>query len=113
MKRLRITGILEYDDEEMHSGDRDPEAREWFESEVLRGTHLILHDNGELGDYVGDFTVESAGEEAGERDDTAELVGVLQELRARFHVAGRRPEECYEMSLIDEALARVKGGERS
>lgn len=62
MKRLRITGILEYDDEEMHSGDRDPEAREWFESEVLRGAHLMLHDNGELGDYIGDFAVESVEE---------------------------------------------------
>jgi hypothetical protein len=29
----------------------------------------------------------------------------LQELRARLHAAGRRPEECYEMSLIDDALS--------
>ena len=42
------------------------------------------------------------------RDDTAELVGVLQELRIRFHAAGRRPEECYELSLIDAALARYR-----
>jgi len=28
----------------------------------------------------------------------------LQELRIRYRAAGRRPEECYEMSLIDEAL---------
>ena len=34
----------------------------------------------------------------------AELRGVLQEIRVRLHVAGRRPEECYEMSLIDSAL---------
>lgn len=33
-----------------------------------------------------------------------ELRGVLQELRSRMHAAGRRPEECYEMSLIDDAL---------
>lgn len=64
MKRLRITGILEYDDVAMHGNDI--EAREWFESEVLRGNRLILHDNGELGDSVGDFTVESAEEVTGE-----------------------------------------------
>lgn len=35
---------------------------------------------------------------------TIELRGALQELRIRLHVAGRRPEECYEMGLIDDAL---------
>lgn len=35
---------------------------------------------------------------------TRELRSTLQELRIRLHAAGRRPEECYEMSLIDEAL---------
>ncbi len=33
-----------------------------------------------------------------------ELRGALAELRWRLHAAGRRPEECYEMSLIDAAL---------
>lgn len=33
-----------------------------------------------------------------------ELRGALQELRIRLHSHGRRPQECYEMSLIDEAL---------
>lgn len=32
------------------------------------------------------------------------LRGTLREIRIRLHAAGRRPEECYEMSLIDEAL---------
>jgi hypothetical protein len=36
---------------------------------------------------------------------TGEFRAVLQELRLRLHASGRRPEECYEMSLIDEALA--------
>ena len=41
--------------------------------------------------------------------DTAEaeftkLRGTLREIRIHLHAAGRRPEECYEMSLIDEAL---------
>lgn len=33
-----------------------------------------------------------------------DLRGTLQELRTRLHAAGRRPEECYEMGLIDQAL---------
>ena len=36
--------------------------------------------------------------------ENRELRGTLQELRIRLHSAGRRPEECYEMSLIDDAL---------
>lgn len=34
-----------------------------------------------------------------------ELRGALAELRWRLHAAGRRPEECYEMSIIDDAMA--------
>ena len=30
---------------------------------------------------------------------------VIGELRTRLHVSGRRPEECYEMSLCDEFLS--------
>ena len=33
-----------------------------------------------------------------------ELRGALGELRTRLHAAGRRPEECYEMRVIDDAL---------
>src|SRR5271170_5175104 len=33
------------------------------------------------------------------------LRGALIDLRLRLHCAGRRPEECYEMSIIDDALA--------
>ena len=32
----------------------------------------------------------------------------LLELRIRLHSAGRRPEECHEMSLIDAAIAEGK-----
>lgn len=35
----------------------------------------------------------------------AGLEGALRELRIRLHAAGRRPEECHEMSVIDDALA--------
>src|SRR5690606_29874927 len=56
-----------------------------------------------------------------ERDELAKLVaemrGTLRDLRIHLHAAGRRPEECYEMSMIDDALhlaaidqARGEGG---
>lgn len=37
--------------------------------------------------------------------DARQMRSTLQELRLRYHAAGRRPEECYEMSAIDAALA--------
>lgn len=40
----------------------------------------------------------------------AELWGTLAELRIRYHAAGRRPEECYEMSLIDATLHGIVRG---
>jgi hypothetical protein len=63
--------------------------------------------------YVGDDGVR---EEARDVDvvlasdheaEIAQLREVLMELRIRYHAAGRRPEECYEMSLIDDALKEV------
>lgn len=33
----------------------------------------------------------------------------LLDLRIQLHAAGRRPEECYEMSIIDAALVAEKG----
>lgn len=46
-----------------------------------------------------------------ERDELAKLVaemrGTLRDLRMHLHAAGRRPEECYEMSMIDDALHRA------
>ena len=44
--------------------------------------------------------------------ELAEARGALQELRIRLHAAGRRPEECYEMGLIDAALAADEAGVR-
>ena len=38
------------------------------------------------------------------QQEHAHLRSILQELRIYFHAQGRRPEECYEMSLIDDAL---------
>lgn len=46
-----------------------------------------------------------------ERDELVKLVmemrGTLRDLRIHLHAAGRRPEECYEMSMIDDALDRA------
>jgi hypothetical protein len=46
-----------------------------------------------------------------ERDELVKLVmemrGTLRDLRMHLHAAGRRPEECYEMSMIDDALHRA------
>lgn len=43
-----------------------------------------------------------------QRDALAALLAearcALSEVRAHMHAAGRRPEECYEMSVIDDAL---------
>lgn len=34
----------------------------------------------------------------------ADLERTLNEIRTRLHTEGRRPEECYEMYLIDSVL---------
>ena len=53
--------------------------------------------------------VQIAAEQAQEmeklRQDLAAARACLMELRIRLHALGRRPEECYEMSRIDAALA--------
>lgn len=45
------------------------------------------------------------------QNEEKSLRHVLMELRIRLHAAGRRPEECYEMSLIDAALQPESQGE--
>lgn len=38
--------------------------------------------------------------------DVVSLQGsALREIRIRLHAAGRRPEECYEMSILDDTIA--------
>jgi len=60
MATLRLEIELTYDAELMH-GD-DPEGIEWFRERVLKSPHLILHENGDLGDCVGDVRVLSVSE---------------------------------------------------
>lgn len=45
-------------------------------------------------------------EVAVERERRASAEWVLKEIRIRLHAAGRRPEECWEMSEIDGHLAQ-------
>ena len=40
----------------------------------------------------------------------ASFKSTLMELRIRLHAAGRRPEECYEMGLIDSTLTELRSG---
>lgn len=51
---------------------------------------------------------EQLGRAREERDALRALLAearcALSEVRAHMHAAGRRPEECYEMSVIDAAL---------
>jgi hypothetical protein len=45
------------------------------------------------------------------RENNNQLRGALQEVRIWLHSAGRRPEECHNMSVIDDALrAALKEG---
>ena len=57
MRTLRIVADLTYDDDIMHGSD--PEAIEWFIENVLLGSGLVLHDNGDIGDHIGEMKVVS------------------------------------------------------
>ena len=45
---------------------------------------------------------------AAERERREDAEWVLKEIRIRLHAAGRRPEECWEMSEIDGHLAQFE-----
>ena len=45
---------------------------------------------------------------AAERERREAAEWVLKEIRIRLHAAGRRPEECWEMSEIDGHLAQFE-----
>jgi len=56
MKKMRLEVELEYDDDMMHGNNS--ENFKWFIQEVIRGPHLILHDN-EVGDTIGTIKVQT------------------------------------------------------
>jgi len=55
MKKLTLLVELEYDDEMMHNGDKDLEAKEWFFHTVLRDDLDLF--SGEIGDTIGEIKI--------------------------------------------------------
>lgn len=55
MRTIKLEIELAYDDALAHGTDR--EAEMWFYNDILRGPHLTLNDNGELGDSIGEVKV--------------------------------------------------------
>lgn len=55
MRIIKLEAELTYDDALSHGTDR--EAERWFYNDILRGEHLTLNDNGELGDSIGEVKV--------------------------------------------------------
>jgi len=54
MKKLYLLVEFTYDDDMMHSGDLDTEAKDGFFKDILGPNHeLILHENEEIGDEIG------------------------------------------------------------
>ena len=76
----------------------------WVADRTARDTKAIADAARAKRDVQKDKFMKMIG--AAEKKAAEEHRHVLMELRTRLHVAGRRPEECYEMSLIDAAIAR-------
>ena len=56
MTKLFITGVLVYDQEIMHSGDKDQEAKIWF-MDILKNGVLTIVENGDMGDSIGTLKI--------------------------------------------------------
>lgn len=56
MATIRFEAELEYDDEMMHGGDADAEAKAWFLDLLVRPDELTLHSE-EIGDTLGDVRI--------------------------------------------------------
>lgn len=58
MRTIRLEIELTYDDEIMHCGERDQEAKAWFYHNVLLEPldRLILHSD-DIGDAIGEVNV--------------------------------------------------------
>ena len=67
MKTIRMEIELTYDDDVMHCGEVDQDAKAWFYKCLLfPQDRLILHSN-DIGDEVGDVKVLSIANEKDER----------------------------------------------
>jgi hypothetical protein len=57
VKTIRLEIELTYDDDAVHCGDEDQEAKEWFYNSLLfPQDRLILHSN-HIGDEMGEVKV--------------------------------------------------------
>jgi len=56
VKTIRITAELTYDDDMMHTGYKDKQAKEWFVNEILLGETLRVYSN-EICDEVGEMKI--------------------------------------------------------
>ena len=57
MRTIRLEIELTYDDDIMHCGERDQEAKAWFYHVLLEPPdRLILHSN-DIGDAIGEVNV--------------------------------------------------------
>lgn len=102
--KLTLTAVLTYDAEGMHSGDKDPEARDWFMFDVLYGGGLVLHDNKEIGDAIG--TLSQVEFVAHDDDDAAELMRENAKLRAGVTLIAIELDKM-KLTDISEALRKV------
>lgn len=59
MKRLKITGILEYDDVTWHGGDNDQPAKDWFFGVLADGEYVALYSH-YVGEEIGPLQVTDA-----------------------------------------------------
>lgn len=59
MIKLRLVCELDYDENIMHSSD--VESINWFVENILKGDNLLLHDNGDIGDAIGNIKVLELG----------------------------------------------------
>src|SRR5690606_15306775 len=96
-------------------GDDNSVSRLWSNGSVGIREYIALPDSAEDSTpnpanmhFIAACDPDTIRELLEERDELAKLVaemrGTLRDLRIHLHAAGRRPEECYEMSMIDDAL---------
>lgn len=92
----------------MEQLNRDPEEVREAARRAARETLRLRAERDAADDKAALIAAEGERDEA--RADAERLRGALRELRIRYHASGRRPEECYEMSIIAAALAGPAGG---
>jgi hypothetical protein len=55
MKTYKMLVELKIDDKMMYGNDE--EAKEWFEKDILMDSELIMHENDQIGDSLGNVKV--------------------------------------------------------